>query len=114
MLVLNRNMSSRDRYIQRTEESADSECSIGVSYARSEQTPNQESINRAPVRGQRLRSRDFRELRQLGAVDFSGTTDPAEAEAWLKRTERIFTLMGSTEEEQFMLIVSLLQKDAYD
>ena len=47
-------------------------------------------------------------------MDFTGTTDPAEAETWLKRTERIFTLMGSTEEDQFFLIVSLLQGDAYD
>ena len=107
-------MSSRDRYVQRTEESADSERSIGESYARHERTPNLESINRSQGRGQRFRSKDFRELRQLGAKEFSGTTDPAEAEAWLKGTERIFTLMGSTEEEQFVFIVSLLQGDAYD
>ena len=62
----------------------------------------------------RSRSKDIKELRQLGVKDFYGTTDPAEAEAWLKRTERVFTLMGSTEEDQFFLIVSLLQGDAYD
>ena len=65
-------MSSRERYIERTEETADSERSIGQehSYVRTEQTLNQESVHRAPVRGQRLRSRDFRELRQLGAEDY--------------------------------------------
>ena len=30
--------------------------------------------------------RNYKELRKLGAVDFSGTTDPAVAETWLKRT----------------------------
>ena len=107
-------MSSQDRYAQRTEESADSERSVGDSQARQERTPNRESVNRSQGRGQRFRSKDFRELCQLGAKEFSGATDPAEAETWLKGTERIFTLMGSTEEEQFVFIVSLLQGDAYD
>ena len=101
-------MDSRDRYAQRVEESADSERSIGASHDHHERTPNLESINRPQGRGQRFRSKDFRELRQLGAKEFSGTTDPAEAETWLKGTERIFTLLGSTEEEQFVFIVLLL------
>ena len=101
-------MSSRNRYVQMTEESSDSERSIGDSYAQCERTPNHESINRPQVRGPRIRSKDIRELRQLGAKEFSGTTDPAEAETWLKGTERIFALMGSTEEKQFVFIVSLL------
>ena len=50
----------------------------------------------------------------MGAKDFEGTTDPAEAEKWLKRTERIFTLMGCSMEDRFEFIVSLLQGDAYD
>ncbi|XP_042033555.1 uncharacterized protein LOC121780096 [Salvia splendens] len=44
----------------------------------------------------RPRGKNFKELRKMGAVDFVGTTDPAEAEIWLKRTE-----------------LSLLQGDAY-
>ena len=60
------------------------------------------------------RSKDYKELRQLGAIDFNGTTDPAEAETWLKRIERIFTLMGCTLVDQIEFVVSLLQCDAYD
>ena len=32
----------------------------------------------------------------------------------MKSTERVFTVMGSTEEDQLILIVSLLQGDAFD
>ena len=56
----------------------------------------------------RSRSKKFKELRQLGAVDFYGTTDPAEAETWLKRTERVFRMMRCTREEQFDFAISLL------
>ena len=50
----------------------------------------------------------------MGALDFEGTTNPAEAKKWLKRTERIFTLMGCSGEDRFEFIVSLLQGDMYD
>ena len=50
----------------------------------------------------------------MGAVEFCGTTDPAEAETWLKRTERVFGMMRCTMDEQFDFAVSLLQGDAYD
>lgn len=39
------------------------------------------------------RERRYDKLRKMGAVDFVVTTDPAEAETWLKRTERVFNLM---------------------
>ena len=107
-------MDSQDQFAQRIEESAESGRSRGASHALPTQTPIPESVQRTQGRVQKFRSKDFKELRQLGAVDFNGTTDPAEAETWLKRTERIFTLLGSTEEEQFVFIVSLLQGDAYD
>ena len=29
----------------------------------------------------------------MGTVDFYGTTDPAEAEIWLKRREKVFEMM---------------------
>lgn len=58
--------------------------------------------------------RNYKELRKLGAVDFSGTTDPAEAEKWLKRTIRVFNMMRCGPEERFDYAVSLLQEDAYD
>ena len=47
-------------------------------------------------------------------MDFYGTTDPAKAETWLNRMVRIFTLLRSTEVEQFDFVVSLLQEDGYD
>ena len=49
----------------------------------------------------------------MGAVDFVGTTDPANAEMWLKQTERVFNLMQCIPEEKFDYVVSLLQGDAY-
>ncbi|XP_074322831.1 uncharacterized protein LOC141659805 [Apium graveolens] len=58
--------------------------------------------------------RDYKELRKLGAIDFYGTVDLAEAEKWLKRTERIFIMMRCAPEEKFDYAVSLLQEDAYD
>ena len=39
------------------------------------------------------RERRYEKLRKLGAISFSSTLDPAEAEAWLEGTERIFNLM---------------------
>ena len=108
-------MDSQDRYAQRIEDTAESGRSVGASYARtrSERTQPPEPAPR-PQGALRSRSKDYKELRQLGAKDFEGTTDPAEAEKWLKRTERIFTLMGCSMEDRFEFIVSLLQGDAYD
>ena len=82
--------------------------------------PN-ESIRESPPINQRemntpfpaSRERRFGQLRKLGATSFSGTLDPAEAEAWLKSTERIFNLMYCTPEERFDYAVFLLQGDAY-
>lgn len=62
----------------------------------------------------RQRVRNFKELRKMGAVDFYGTIDPAEAETWLKRTERVFNQMGCILEEHFDYAVSLHQGDAYN
>ncbi|XP_042059547.1 uncharacterized protein LOC121804064 [Salvia splendens] len=61
----------------------------------------------------RPRGGNFKELRKMGAVDFVGTTDPAEAEIWLKRTELVFNQMACIAEERFDYAVSLLQGDAY-
>ena len=102
-------MDSPSHDAQRIEGTADSRYSLEVSQASQgfTRTPTT-STHGTQRQGPRSCSKDIKELRQLGAVDFTGTTDPAEAETWLKRTERIFTLMGSTEENQFFLIVSLL------
>ena len=111
VLNFTRTMDSKDQFAQRIEESAESGRSRGASHAQNEQTRTPGSVIRTQGQERKSRSKDVKELRQLGAIDFSGTIDPAEAEAWLKRTERIFTLMGSTEEDQLALIVSLLQGD---
>ena len=79
-----------------------------------ENTVPSESVHGLSGLDRKSKSKDFKELRQLGAVDFGGTTDPAEAETWLKRTERIFTLMRCTKKDQFDFAVSLLQGDTYD
>ena len=111
---LNRSMDSSDQNAQRTEGSAGSGQSTGASHVPRAPTPPPEPENGNQGQERRSRSKDYKELRQLGATDFYGTTDPTEAEAWIKRTERIFTLIRCTRADQFDFIVSLLQGDAYD
>ena len=111
---LNRTMESHTQDTQRIKKTSKSRHSVESSHALREQPPPPELVHGTQGQEQRSRSKAIKELRQLGAVDFFGTTDPAEAETWLKRTERVFTLMGSTEEDQFFYIVSLLQGDTYD
>ena len=55
----------------------------------------------------------FEKLKKLGVTPFCSTLDPAEAEAWLESTERVFTLMQCTPDEKFDYAVFLLQGDAY-
>ena len=109
-------MDSPSHDAQRIEGTTESRHSQEVSKTpqRLTRTPSTTSLHGTQRQEPRSRSMDIKELRQLGAKEFFGTTDPAEAEAWLKSTERIFTLMGSTEEDQFFFIVSLVQGDAYD
>ena len=111
---LNRSMDSSDQNAQRTEGSAGSGHSTGASHVPRAPIPPPEPENVNQGRERRSRSKDYKELRQLGAKDFEGTTDPAVAEAWIKSTERIFTLMGCSQADQFDFIISLLQGDAYD
>ena len=107
-------MDSQEQNAQRIEGSAESRRSIGASHALHEHTPPPESVHRTQGREQKSHSKNFKELRQLGVVDFYGTTDPAEAETWLTRTERVFVMMSYTPEEQFDFVLSLLQEDAND
>ena len=60
------------------------------------------------------RERRYDKLRKLGATEFWGTTDPLEAEHWLRATERIFRRMRYEPEEKLDYIESLLEDDAYD
>ena len=111
---MNRIMESHDQFAQRIEDSAEPRHSTEASHVPQEQTPHSERLQETPSRDLRSCSKNFKELRQLGAVDFYGTTDPAEAETWLKRIERVFSMMRCMAEEQYDFAVSLLQGDAYD
>ncbi|KAJ8752343.1 hypothetical protein K2173_003979 [Erythroxylum novogranatense] len=65
-----------------------------------------------PVQAPVDRSGQYDKLRKFGAVDFSGTTNPEEAKAWLKRTERVLVQMRCSDEDKLDYAVSLLQGDA--
>ncbi|KAL0284741.1 UNVERIFIED_CONTAM: hypothetical protein Sangu_2810200 [Sesamum angustifolium] len=53
-------------------------------------------------------------VRRQGAKVFEGTTDPAEAEEWLKNTERVLDRIQCTFKEKLRCVVSLFKKDALD
>ena len=107
-------MASESHNAQRVEGSAESRQSLDVSQASHDYTPPPTPVSGTPGYEQRSHSKDYKELRQLGALDFHGTTDPAKAETWLKRTEKIFRQMRCSREDQLDFAVSLLQGDAYD
>ena len=91
---LNRSMDSSDQNAQRTEGLARSGQSTGASHVPRAPTPPLEPEHRPQVEQLRSRSERFVELCRLGAVDFYGTTDPAEAGSWLKRTARVLGRMN--------------------
>ena len=96
---LNRNMESQEQAAQRIKGSAESRHSVEASYALYGHTPPPESVHEIQGEDKKSCSKNFKELRQLGAVDFYGTTDLVEAETWLKRTERVFGMIRCTLEE---------------
>ncbi|KAL0453903.1 UNVERIFIED_CONTAM: Transposon Ty3-G Gag-Pol polyprotein, partial [Sesamum latifolium] len=51
---------------------------------------------------------------KTGAKVFAGTTDPAEAEEWLRNTERVLDRIECTPEQRLRYAVSLFEKDALD
>ena len=89
---------------QRREDSAEHALSVEGSFE-----PHASDPGHPPTE----RKRNFKELRKLGAVDFYGTTDPAEAELWLERMDHVFEMMDSTPEERYDYSISLLQGGAY-
>ena len=103
-------MESHSHEAQRVESSAESRHSIEVSQTQQDFTLTPPPTLVHGTRGQepRSHSKNFKELRQLGAVDFYDTIDPVEAATWLRRTERVFGRMKYTLEEQFDFAVSLL------
>ena len=86
-------MESQDRNAQRTEGPADHRYPVEPSNTPQGYILSSKSVHGLTGLDRRSRSEKVKEFCQLGAVDFYGTIDPAEAETWLKRTERIFTLM---------------------
>ena len=78
-------MESQDRNAQRTEGLADYRYPVELSDTVRDNTLLSESVHELPGLDKRSRSEKLRELRQLGAIEFCGTIDPAEAKSWLKR-----------------------------
>ncbi|KAL2243597.1 UNVERIFIED_CONTAM: hypothetical protein Sindi_0477700, partial [Sesamum indicum] len=58
--------------------------------------------------------KNYEIMRRQGAKVFAGTTDPAEAEEWLRNTERVLDRIECTSEQKLRYAVSLLEKDALD
>ncbi|KAL2226403.1 UNVERIFIED_CONTAM: Transposon Ty3-I Gag-Pol polyprotein, partial [Sesamum indicum] len=58
--------------------------------------------------------KNYEIVRRQGAKVFAGTTDPAEAEEWLRNTERVLDRIECTFEQKLRYAVSLLEKDALD
>ena len=83
-IFINRIMDSHEQFAQRIEDSAEPKHSTEASHIPLERTPHSERLQETPERDLRSCSKNYKELRQLRAVDFYGTTDPAEAETLLK------------------------------
>lgn len=53
--------------------------------------------------------RNIKRARKLGALEFQGTTDPIQADAWLQRIERVFEVMKCSEEQKLSIATFLLE-----
>ncbi|XP_022891967.1 uncharacterized protein LOC111406831 [Olea europaea var. sylvestris] len=51
---------------------------------------------------------------KLGAKGFTGTTDPIVAQAWMTKIERVFDVMGCSNDQKLCLATFLLEEGAYD
>ncbi|KAL2251637.1 UNVERIFIED_CONTAM: hypothetical protein Sindi_2286000 [Sesamum indicum] len=58
--------------------------------------------------------KNYEIVRRQGAKVFAGTTDLAEAEEWLRNTERVLDRIECTSEQKLRYAVSLLEKNALD
>ncbi|KAL2252900.1 UNVERIFIED_CONTAM: putative mitochondrial protein, partial [Sesamum indicum] len=58
--------------------------------------------------------KNYEIVRRQGAKLFAGTTDLAEAEEWLRNTERVLDKIECTSEQKLRYAVTLLEKDALD
>ncbi|KAK4407586.1 hypothetical protein Sango_0339600 [Sesamum angolense] len=59
-------------------------------------------------------NKNYEVVRRQGAKVFAGTTDPTEAEEWLRNTERVLDRIECTPEQKLRYAVSLFEKDALD
>ena len=95
-------MESQDRNAQRTEGPANYRHPVESSYTLRENTISSESVHGLPGLDKRSRSEKIRELRQLGAVEFCGTIDPAEADTWLREQKYEFERPNRTSRENVL------------
>ncbi|KAL0434103.1 UNVERIFIED_CONTAM: hypothetical protein Slati_2744600 [Sesamum latifolium] len=58
--------------------------------------------------------KNYKIVKRQGAKVFVGTTDPAEAEEWLKNTKRVLDRFECTPEQRLRYVVSLFEIDALD
>ncbi|XP_020546911.1 uncharacterized protein LOC110011308 [Sesamum indicum] len=61
-----------------------------------------------------IMDKNYEIVRRQGAKVFAGTTDLAEAEEWLRNTERVLDGIECTSEQKLRYAVSLLEKDTLD
>ncbi|XP_022846659.1 uncharacterized protein LOC111369392 isoform X2 [Olea europaea var. sylvestris] len=75
-----------------------------------------ERIAIAVASAMRNSDRDFSIERatKLGAKVFTGTADPAVAQAWMTKIERVFDVMGCSDDRKLCLATFLLEEGAYD
>lgn len=75
-----------------------------------------ERIAIAVASAMRNTDRDFSIERatKLGAKVFTGTADPAVAQAWMTKIERVFDVMGCSDDRKLCLATFLLEEGAYD
>ncbi|KAI5339250.1 hypothetical protein L3X38_018522 [Prunus dulcis] len=66
------------------------------------------------LRGRRgTESFEIKRVKELGAKEFVGSTDPAEAESWITDVERIFEVLECPAEDRVRLATFLLKGNAY-
>ena len=58
--------------------------------------------------------KNYETVSRQGAKVFASTTDPAEAEEWLRNTKKVLDRIECTSEQKLRYAVSLLEKDALD
>lgn len=68
----------------------------------------------APSQSWQGGGRSFAEFKSLAPAPFCGSTNPADAEKWVREMEKAFAAHGSQEDERIRFATYLLQGEAYD